>query len=86
MTTAQNLRVALSAYVFYAALLSRVVHVTCPYRRLMGRRCPLCGTTTSVRFLTRGDWRRAVKSNPLGIAVVTAVALLWAQASVAGNH
>jgi hypothetical protein len=43
----------------------------CPFRRMTGFRCPLCGLTRATRALTRGDVGKALELHPLA-------PLLWA--------
>jgi hypothetical protein len=35
----------------------------CESKRLYGRECFLCGTTTAFLAISRGDWRSALQSN-----------------------
>lgn len=51
----------------------------CPLRRLTGVPCPLCGTTTGVLALVRGDVAGSLAANPVALVVVAAVALAWAR-------
>jgi len=37
----------------------------CPFRRLTGLLCPLCGGTHSLYHLARGEWNAAWRSNAL---------------------
>ena len=49
----------------------------CPLRSATGVPCPLCGMTTSVKAVMRGQVGAAVAANPFGLVAVTgAVALL----------
>src|ERR1700694_5572974 len=52
------------------------VPIACPFRRVTGRRCPLCGLTRATRALTRGEVGRARELHRLA-------PLLWA-GTVAG--
>jgi len=65
------------AYALFAAAapIARVP-ATCPFRRLTGRRCPLCGLTRATRALTRGEVGHALALHPLA-------PLLWAGAAIA---
>lgn len=45
----------------------------CPLRRLTGVPCPLCGTTTGVLALSRGDVLAAFAANPVVPVLVIAV-------------
>jgi hypothetical protein len=50
----------------------------CPLRRTTGVPCPLCGMTTGVTALARGDLVGAVAANPLAPVLVLVVLLAWA--------
>lgn len=50
--------------------------VLCPFRRLTGLPCPLCGLTRSCVDLTHGDWEWALRANPFGFVVVAAAITL----------
>jgi hypothetical protein len=65
------------AYAMFATLapLTRLPSL-CPFRRVTGVRCPLCGLTRATRALTRGDIRDAVALHPLA-------PLLWVVAALA---
>lgn len=70
-------RVLACAYALFAA----VAPVTqlpslCPFRRVTGFRCPLCGLTRATRALTRGDIGNAMALHPVA-------PLLWAVAALA---
>jgi hypothetical protein len=47
---------------------ARVVPV-CPSKRIAGRPCILCGSTTAFLAIGRGDWKAAARSNRLAIAI-----------------
>lgn len=65
------------AYAGYAWLAhGRDLPVLCPYRRLTGRRCPLCGGTTALGHLLHGEPRAAFRAHPLTPPAVLAV-LIW---------
>ena len=49
----------------------------CPLRRTTGVPCPLCGMTTGVTALSRGNVADAVAANPLAPVLVLIVALTW---------
>jgi hypothetical protein len=59
----------LAIYVMLAPLLARRRIVLCPFRRLTGHRCPLCGLTRSLAALSEGEVRMSVAHHPLGVAV-----------------
>ncbi|HXB64783.1 MAG TPA: DUF2752 domain-containing protein [Solirubrobacteraceae bacterium] len=71
------LRVAAGAYALFAATapLARIPS-PCPFRRITGFRCPLCGLTRATRALTRGEIGNALALHPLA-------PLLWAGAVLA---
>ena len=77
-----RLRVALLgglgiAYAGYAWLArGRDLPVMCPYRRLTGHRCPLCGATTALGHLLHGEPRAALRAHPLALPAAL-VALIW---------
>lgn len=54
----------------------------CPYRRITGRRCPLCGLTRATRALTRGDIARAQALHPLALLLWVATAMALARAEL----
>jgi len=63
-----------AGYLAYASLLPRMPAVSvCLFRRLTGRRCPLCGLTHGLNHALRGDFAAARAAHPL--AVPAAVAL-----------
>lgn len=65
------------AYGSYAWLAhGRNLPVMCPFRRLTGLRCPLCGATTALGHLLHGEPRAAFRAHPLAPPVAL-VALLW---------
>ena len=49
----------------------------CPLRRLTGVPCPLCGMTTGVTALARGDVGAALAANPGAVLVVGLVVAAW---------
>jgi hypothetical protein len=49
----------------------------CPLRRTTGVPCPLCGVTTGLNALARGDLMAALTANPLAPVLVLLVALAW---------
>ena len=51
--------------------------VTCPLRALIGIPCPFCGTTTSIKELGRLDIAASLAANPVGIAAVLTVVLVF---------
>ncbi|MFH2008860.1 MAG: DUF2752 domain-containing protein [bacterium] len=54
--------------------LGRVAPLQCPWRGLVGMKCSLCGTTTTLRKLLIGQPLQALATNPL-IALVALVAV-----------
>jgi Protein of unknown function (DUF2752) len=40
--------------------------VLCPFRRITGRRCPLCGLSTALSSAAAGDRAGARRAHPLG--------------------
>jgi hypothetical protein len=56
----------LVAYLLLSPVLARQDRAICPFRRLTGHRCPLCGLTHSLASLMRGDLRGSLKAHPLG--------------------
>lgn len=66
------MRALAGGYALFAATapLARIPS-PCPFRRMTGFRCPLCGLTRATRALTRGDVRKAFALHPLA-------PLLWA--------
>ena len=71
------LRALAAAYALFAALAphSRLPS-PCPFRRMTGVRCPLCGLTRATRALTRGDVSGSLALHPLAL-------LLWLAAAIA---
>jgi hypothetical protein len=71
------LRTLAGAYALFAATapLSRLPSL-CPFRRVTGKRCPLCGLTRATHALSCGDVGEALALNPLAL-------LLWAAAVLA---
>lgn len=65
------------AYASYAWLThGHDLPVVCPYRRLTGLRCPLCGATTALGHLLHGEPRAAFRAHPLAPPAMLA-ALIW---------
>lgn len=50
--------------------------VLCPFRRLTGLRCPLCGFTTATASMLRGDLRSATRAHWLA-PILLSGALFW---------
>jgi hypothetical protein len=77
--TAANLRMLGVLMVAGAAILQVVPAVgpLCPLRRTTGVPCPLCGMTTGVNALARGDVTAAFAANPLAPVLVLLVASAW---------
>ena len=66
-----------SSYVAYAAWAhARTLPTFCPFRRLTGRRCPLCGLTTATGHLLHGDWHAAQRAHRFA-PFIWLGALLW---------
>ncbi len=63
-------------YGVFALLAPRLPAPSCPFRRLIGRRCPACGLTAAVSAALHGRTRRASALHRLG--PVTAAAVLVA--------
>lgn len=65
------------AYALFAAIapLERLPSL-CPFRRVTGLRCPLCGLSRATRALTRGEIGNAWVLHPFA-------PLLWAVAALA---
>ena len=51
-------------------LLTRNSPIVCPFRRLTGIRCPLCGLTTSVGLALRGRLMAAHREHVFGLPVL----------------
>lgn len=72
------LRVLAGTYALFAAA-APLAHIPspCPFRRMTGFRCPLCGLTRATRALTRGEIGKALALHPLAplFWVATVVAL-----------
>lgn len=48
---------------------------TCPVRLFTGHPCPSCGTARALVYLLRGDVRKSLAANPMGILLLPAVLL-----------
>ncbi|WIG59214.1 MAG: hypothetical protein OJF49_001961 [Ktedonobacterales bacterium] len=73
------LSVLYGAFALYAhgrSQQGRSLPVLCPFRRLTGHRCPLCGFTTATGHLLHGDPRAAFRAHPFAPAAL-ALASLW---------
>jgi hypothetical protein len=68
-----GLAVIYTTFAFFAR--EHRLPVFCPFRRLTGVRCPLCGFTTSTGHLLHGEIRSAFKAHPLGPVVIAGTAL-----------
>lgn len=81
-----GLGVAYAGFARFSA--RRRVPVLCPFRRLTGVRCPLCGFTTATARVLDGDLREATRAHPLALpALVAAVGwYLAAVGALALNH
>jgi hypothetical protein len=65
---ARAFAVLAAAYLAYASLLPWLPGVSvCLFRRLTGRRCPLCGLTRGLNRALRGDLSAARAANPLAV-------------------
>jgi hypothetical protein len=64
-------------------LLERMPWAFCPFRRLTGLPCCLCGGTHAMQALVRGDWRLAWHDNPLAAGIGVGAGLYLAYAVVA---
>ena len=60
-------------YGAFALLAPRLPAPACPFRRLMGRRCPACGLTNAVSAALHGRFRHAATLHRLGPATAAAV-------------
>ena len=77
--TAANLRMLGVALPIGAVALQLlpVVGPLCPLRRTTGVPCPLCGMTTGMNALLRGDVAGAFTANPLAPVLVLLVVAAW---------
>lgn len=61
----------------------RAMPVLCPIRRVTGRRCPGCGMTRAMTFITRGHLRKAISVNifavPVALVVLARMATAFAR-------
>lgn len=57
--------------------------VYCPFRRLTGLPCPLCGTTTAALLTLQARPLDALRVNPTGLVAVVLVVALVARAVLA---
>ncbi len=63
-----------AAYLAYASVLPRLPAVSvCLFRRLTGRRCPLCGLTRGLNGALRGDLAAARAAHPLAVPAAAAL-------------
>jgi hypothetical protein len=61
----------LLGYLFVAVLsVRREWPVLCPFRRITGMRCPLCGVSTTIACLAGGDPVGARNAHPMGALIV----------------
>ncbi|GJF07251.1 DUF2752 domain-containing protein [Pseudonocardia dioxanivorans] len=78
---------AVAGYVVVAAWAgARSWPVACPWRRLTGRACPVCGLTRSVALAWRGRWRESFAAHRLGVPLVVAVAARMLVRPVPGSR
>jgi Protein of unknown function (DUF2752) len=62
---ARSLRLLSAAYLVFAVIRAESKGpVLCPFRRITGRRCPLCGLTRGIGLTLRGQPVRSVKQHP----------------------
>jgi len=52
-------------------------HVTCPFLAITGHYCPGCGSVRAMDALLLGDVGAAAGFNPLAVAALPVVAVLW---------
>lgn len=65
------------AVVFIALImLGEEYMLSCPFHRLTGLDCPLCGAQRMLNALLRGEWGVAFESNPL-LMLSLPLLLLW---------
>jgi len=65
------------AYLAFAvATVDRGWPIACPFRRLTGFRCPLCGLTTAVGRLLRGNAQGSLRAHPAGV-IALPLGTLW---------
>jgi len=63
-----------AAYLAYASVLPSLPAVSvCLFRRLTGRRCPLCGLTHGLNRALRGELAAARAAHPLAVPAVAAL-------------
>jgi hypothetical protein len=75
------LGIAYAAFALFSY--QRDLPIMCPFRRLTGLRCPLCGLTTATGYLLHGDPRKALRAHALA-PFALAAAVLWYMRSVVG--
>jgi hypothetical protein len=67
---ARDVLALLISYVAVAAVLARSpveVPRPCPFFRVTGHSCPLCGLTRALGLMSRGRWRDAIREQPLAL-------------------
>ena len=63
-----------AAYLAYARLLPRLPAApVCLFRRVTGRRCPLCGLTHGLNHVLQGDLAAARTAHPLALPAAAAL-------------
>lgn len=66
---------AVAAVVIYVALAviagGRGIGPICPFLRLTGHSCPLCGTSRAIALAVRGRWSESWAMHPLGLLPAT---------------
>ncbi len=82
MVTLATASAAAAPFLLSAETISRVVPV-CESKRLYGRECFLCGTTTGFIEISQGHWAAAQRSNHLAIPLFGAFV---ANAGLAGVY
>jgi uncharacterized protein DUF2752 len=81
LTDARGAAIAILGAGPILALVPGHAGLPCPLRTLTGVPCPLCGGTTSVEDVFRGDIVGALQVNPIGPAAVAAAVLLLVRRS-----
>lgn len=75
------------AYLVFANFsYQRELPVLCPFRRMTGIRCPLCGFTTATSHLLHGDLRKSLRAHPLAPITLVAAIAWYVRSAVASAH
>lgn len=69
-----NLVAVVIALLYYAVL--GFLDITCPIKALLGFPCPVCGSTTAILRLLKGDVAGYFSTQPFSLPILIAVALL----------